>query len=192
MATEHNTEIKPVGVSPLLYPLDEFYVRNGRALPAVISIEGAAMPEPHRGLLVHENDMTPTLQNFHHDSLHVQALHAEDRGDFYFREVLLVLDGSGRFVEYGAIKINLGLLPADARREVLEARLPLGRILNTHHIAHASRPKAYLQLVPDDYISSVLGLAGSSVLFGRRNTLTNRDRLPLAEIVEILPPEPAA
>ncbi len=192
MAAETPPDTKPGAVSPLLFPLDEFYVRQGRAVPAAIALEGVDVPEPYRSLLVHSNDMTPTLEAFHGDTLHVHVLYAEERGDHYHREVLLELDGTNRAVEYGAIRINLALLPADARRDVLAARQPLGHILRAHRIAHASRPKAYLRFVADEHIGGVLRLSDRPVLFGRRNTLTERGNLPLAEIVEILPPEPAS
>jgi len=176
-------------ISPMLYPLDDFYARMNRVLPTIEPIEGEAMPEPYKSLLVHENDMTPTLQNFHRDSIHVHALHADERDDFYFREVLLELDETQRPVEYGAIKINLSLVPNDTRQEIIEARLPLGQILFAHNVPHTSRPKAFLKVVADQYIAGALRLEGAPELYGRRNTLIDKAGHPLAEIVEILPPE---
>ena len=176
-------------ISPLLYPLDDFYARMGRELPVIEPIDGDAMPDPYKSLLVHESDMTPTLQDFHRDSIHVHALHAEERDDSYFREVLLELDENGCPVEYGAIKINLGLLPNDTHQEIIEARLPLGQILFAYEVPHASRPKAYLKVEADEHITGALRLDGAPQLYGRRNTLTDIEDRPLAEIVEILPPE---
>ena len=176
-------------VSPLLYPLDDFYARMGRVLPAIEPIDGNAMPEPYKSLLVHQNDMTPTLQDFHRDSIHVHALHAEERDGSYFREVLLELDGNENIVEYGAIRINLCLVPNDTRQEIIEARLPLGQIFFSHNIPHVSRPKAYLKIRADEHISRVLRLDGTPKLYGRRNTLADPEGRSLAEIVEILSPE---
>ena len=42
--------------------------------------------------------------------------------------------------------------------------------------------------VPDAFIRAALRFTGSPVLYGRQNTLSGSDGLPLAEIVEILPP----
>ena len=50
-------------------------------------------------------------------------------------------------------------------------------------------PKAFLQVISDDRIGHALQLAVPQVLYGRRNTLTDLQQRPLAEIVEILPPE---
>jgi len=48
-------------ISPLLYPLDDVYTYLGRKLPTIESLDGDLMPDPYKLLLVHENDMTPTL-----------------------------------------------------------------------------------------------------------------------------------
>lgn len=176
------------GASPLVYPLDDFYAQAGRPLPAFEVISGDDMPLPYRSLLAHENDMTSTLAAFHGSVPHVRVLHRQQRDDFYFREVILVLAESGRRVEFGAIKINLGLLPAPVRRLLLEERLPLGQILQDHGLQFTSRPKAFLRMVADAFIGEALGVPAGAILYGRRNSLLDAHRRAFAEIVEILPP----
>lgn len=176
--------------SPLVHPLDEFYAQARLPLPKIEVVEGARVPEPYRTLLVHERDMTPTLKSFFKDEIAIEVLRRQQRDDYYFREVLLKLRESGRPVEFGAIKINLGLFPSAARRQILEEALPLGQILEETAVAHSSRPKAYLRLSPDAFIGGILGASEPTVLFGRRNTLLDPVQRPLAEIVEILPPIP--
>jgi chorismate-pyruvate lyase len=176
-------------VSPFAYPLDEFYALSGRVLPVIKPISGETMPEPEKSLLVHCDDMTPTLESFHGGLIHLRVIGRQQRGDSYFREVVLLLEGTDEAVEFGAIKINLILLPNTARRAILEERTPLGTILKEHAIEHTSRPKAYLRIEADDFISEALGLGPyPGPLFGRRNTLADPQQRPLAEIVEILPP----
>ena len=77
------------------YPLDEFYARTGLALPPLDQVDGEAVPEPYKSLLVHERDMTSTLENFHKTGIHLRLVSRQQRGDEYFREVVLVLDRSG-------------------------------------------------------------------------------------------------
>src|SRR5437667_12430177 len=93
------------------HPLDDFYARAGRPLPPLAQVEGESMPEPYKSLLVHSNDMTPTLEKFHQQSIHLQVLARERKGNEYFRNVILLLDGSGLHVEFGAININIDLIP---------------------------------------------------------------------------------
>lgn len=181
----------PAADFSLVHPLDEFYARAGQALPPLNQVDGAEVPEPCKTLLVHQNDMTPTLEKFYGRDLHLQVLGRRREHDFYYREVVLRLDDSDQAVEFGAIKINLALFTPATREKILTEHLPLGRILAEDAVPHASRPSAYLRLASDKLINEVLGLAGAHVLYGRRNTLFDPRQRPLAEIVEILPP-PAA
>jgi len=176
---------------PIAYPLDDFYAQQGLVLPRIEAVEGKDVPEPYRSLLVHADDMTPTLEKFHGDKIHIRVLRRQQRDDFYFREVVLLLDAAERPVEFGAIKMNLALFSAAARRLILEEREPLGHILRDCAVAHASRPKAYLRVESDPLINEALKLSGSQTLYGRRNTHFDTQNRPLAEIVEILPPEPS-
>jgi len=171
----------------LVHPLDEFYAAAGQALPPLSQVDGQAVPEPYRTLLVHQNDMTPTLEKFYGCPVHLDVLSRRHTGDAYFREVVLLLNGSNQPVEFGAIKINLALFSPVAREEILREVVPLGHILEQHTISHTSRPSAYLRLASDKLINQMLKLSGAHVLYGRRNTLYDAQQRPLAEIVEILP-----
>jgi chorismate-pyruvate lyase len=172
----------------LLYPLDEFYGRRSLALPVVMPVAGPDVPEPYRGLLVHDHDMTPTLEAFHGETIHLRVIERQLEDDRLARQVVLTLDRSGRPVEYGAIVIHTRQFPEEARALLLESRVPLGTLLHRFAIAHSSRPQAFLRIDSDALINEALGLAGPQVLFGRRNVLLTPTDQVLAEIVEILPP----
>ncbi len=178
----------PTAALPYVYPLDAFYAGAGLSLPNFERIAAEEIPEPYRALLAHENDMTPTLESFHGAEIHLRILNREQRGDFYFREVALLLDGSDKPVEFGANKISLLLFPPKARQLILEERLPLGRILKECEIGHSTVAKAFFRVVADELISGVLGLNQAQVLYGRRATIMDLQKRPLSEIVEILPP----
>ena len=150
------------------------------------------MPEPHRSLLVHEKDMTSTLEQFHHGPVNLRVVGSERTGADYFREVVLTLHGSGKPVEFGAICIHLDRFPPAAREAVLAERLPLGHILRDFAIPYISRPQAFLRIASDPAINALLHLTGAHRLHGRRNSLLTPAGLSLAEIVEILPPAPVA
>ena len=175
-------------VLPFAYPLDEFYALAKRELPSIEQIEGDEMPEPYRALLVHTTDMTPTLEKFHDERIYLNVVSRHQRGDFYFRESILLTQRTRTPVEFGAIKINLALFPAAARRLILEEQEPLGTILGDFKLAHTSRPKAFLRIHADAFIKAALQLSGEQILYGRRNTLFDVQQRALAEIVEILPP----
>ena len=177
-------------VMPIAYPLDDFYAQARRPLPNIVAVNGADVPEPYRTLLVHDSDMTPTLEKFHADSIHLRVLNSQEREGAYYREVALLLNKSNAAVEFGAIKINLSLFPPSAQKAILGEDLPLGHVLSDFRIKHTSRPKAFLKIGSDDFINEALGLKASRTLYGRRNTLFDPQQRALAEIVEILPTLP--
>ena len=185
MTTPSVTQARP---TPMAHPLDEFYAQMGLTLPPLEEVDGEAVPQPYRRLLVHHHDMTPTLENFHERDIHLRLLGRRRKRDQYFREVVLLLDGSDEPAEFGAIMINLNLFTQEARRQILEERRPLGHIMQECRVRHSSRPKAFLRLASDKFINQALRLSGAHVLYGRRNTLFDPQERPLAEIVEILPP----
>ena len=186
MSEPSPTALPPTAL-PYVYPLDALYAQAGLPLPHVEKISGEEVPEPYRSLLVHNNDMTPTLERFHRANIHLKILHREQRGDHYFRQVALVLDGSEKPVEFGANKVSLLLFPPKARQLILEERVPLGTILKQCEIGHSTVAKAFFRVAPDDLITSVLRLNDRSMLYGRKATIMDAQKRPLAEIVEILP-----
>ncbi|MEK7686704.1 MAG: hypothetical protein AAB466_14910 [Verrucomicrobiota bacterium] len=177
-------------VLPFIHPLDDFYAQARLPLPLIERVPGQDVPQPYRRLLVHEEDMTPTLEAFYGQSVHLHVLRRQQRGDYYFREVVLVLEDDATPVEFGAIKINLSLLSPSVRRGILEEHLPLGHILADCSVTHHCHPKAYLRVQTDSFIQGALRLSSTRWLYGRRNTLVNAQESSLAEVVEILPPTP--
>lgn len=171
-----------------VFPLNEFYARAGLELPRFELLAGPDVPEPWRRLLVHDDDMTPTLEAYHAGDIHIEVLGRERQGDAYFREVILRMDRDDRAVEFGANKISLERLPPVVRRLVLQEQLPFGHILKAHEVPHAGHPTAFFRVESDTLMNRAFGLSGKHVLYGRRNTLRDLEGQPLSEVVEILPP----
>lgn len=176
----------------VLSPLAEAHQRAGRPLPPAVGILSHEIPEPHRGLLVHDRDMTRTLENFHGRRVHLEVLNRRrDPDGTYWREVVLRLDGNNEPVEFGAILIHLDRFPEPWRSQILSEHLPLGAILNSSGLQYSSKPSAYLRFASEGIVQEVFGLNGPTALYGRRNTLRNAQGEALAEIIEILPPRHA-
>ncbi|HUR44248.1 MAG TPA: hypothetical protein VMZ27_00135 [Candidatus Saccharimonadales bacterium] len=186
MAVAQKTDSSPYAV--LTHPLDDFYARAGLTLPPVAEVDAMAVPEPYRQLLVHQHDMTSTLEKFHGKRIHLHLHGKRQSGDDYFREVVLQLDATNKPVEFGAIHIHLERFPTEAKHWILQEYLPLGRILNENGMRYFSRPVAYLRFASDRMINELLGLSGAHFLYGRRNQLLDAEDRSLAEIIEILPP----
>jgi len=173
--------------SEYLKPLAEVYAEAGLALPRIERIDRSRMPEPYRTMLVHDNDMTPTLEQHYARTIHLHVIRSERRGNDYHREVVLRLDGTDKPVEFGANHVDLERYPEEARDLILQEYVPLGSILAQFSIVHTCHPAAYLRITADPLISRELQVAEGTTLYGRRNTLMNPQGQALSDIVEILP-----
>jgi hypothetical protein len=137
---------------------------------------------------VHTKDMTSTLERFYQARTELQVLSTATNNGVYQREVLLTLEPTGAPVEFGAITILLPLFPPLAAEAVVNAREPLGAILQRHGLPFVSRPKAFIRVAPDAAMCNALWLDQPAMLYGRCNALFDPSGRTLADIVEILPP----
>lgn len=186
--------MKPVNQArDLFFPLDQFYQADHLSFPLIERIDGADMPQPFRRLLVHQGDMTPTLEAYHGSRISLRLFDKKVTREHISRRVALVLDSNRTAVEFGAITIHLRRFSEVARRHVLECHRPLGTIVNEDGIEHYSRPIAFFRVMSDDLINETLGLTDPRWLYGRQNVIYTPDNERLAEVIEILPPltEPA-
>ncbi|MEA3209764.1 MAG: hypothetical protein QOE70_2821 [Chthoniobacter sp.] len=174
--------------SDLLYPLTRFCEDGGHPLPACEVIDGAAMPQPYRDLLVHKGDMTSRLESFHGGPIIIEVLHHEHCPDGYRREVVLHVEETALAVEYGAIEIDVDAFDGELRRLILEEHLPFGGLLNRFGIRYRSEPKAFIRLAADAVMPRVFGTPEAREFFGRCNVLLGEGDRVLARIVEVLRP----
>src|SRR5690349_6982979 len=123
-----------------LMPFHFFYEKDGLPLPDFRFLRGDEVPYPYRSLLVHTNDMTPTLAAFHHSRLYLEVHEHESSEAFVMRLVTLHAAASDAPVEYGAIAIQLGGLPPELSAEVAAGRKPLGALLGEFGIEHRGEP----------------------------------------------------
>ncbi len=187
MNTE-NPSPASTGREDRLAPMREFYAAIGRPLPAARFLRGDAMPQPARSLLVHDDDMTPTLERWHKVELTLRTLDRHESASTLSRMVVLESIDDATPAEFGMIRIHLDRFDDEARREITGCRVPLGTILNRRGIAHTCHPSAYFAVTSDELINDALGLAAATTLYGRCNVLLNEAGRPLAEVVEILTP----
>ncbi|MEM1444190.1 MAG: hypothetical protein AAGF67_17720 [Verrucomicrobiota bacterium] len=170
-----------------LLPLHFFYEKADVDMPDFHFLEGDEVPYPYRSLLVHENDMTPTLAAFHHSKLYLRVHAHESTEEFVMRLVSLHSKASDKPVEYGAIAIQLAGLSPEVRELVTEGEVPLGAILGEHSVVHRGSPTAYFSVPSDMLISAALNQPAGEMLYGRCNQLIDSDGMVFADIVEILP-----
>lgn len=168
-------------------PFHYFYEKDGLMLPDFRFLRGDEVPYPYRSLLVHTNDMTPTLAAFHHSRLSLEVHEHESNDAFVMRLVTLHAVCNNAPVEYGAIAIQLGGLPPEVAAEVVAGRKPLGGLLGEYGVEHRGAPVAYFSVPADERIARALHQQPGEILYGRCNQLLDGDGMVFADIVEILP-----
>lgn len=144
------------------------------------------VPEPLRSLLVHDAAMTPTLAAFHGAPIDLDVLRQEHGENGMSRVVLLRRRTDGRAVAFGAIAVDLRVLPGAMRTTVIEGRAPFGRLLHAHEVSFSCMPHGYFRTNADETLARALLVARGTVLWGRRNRLLDGRGQPMADVVEVL------
>lgn len=170
----------------VLYPLDRVYARAGVTAPKVKVIRPDSIPMPYRTLLVHDIDMTVTLEQHFGDRVTLRPLSTFTSGQSYFRRVLLVQEYSGRPVEMGAIRMRLDAFGPRLRGRILRNEVPLGRLLRDARFDYVSRAIAFLAVTPNPEMMGVFWMREPKTLYGRRTEVI-RHGTRIGDIVEVLP-----
>jgi len=170
----------------MLYPLDVAYAQAGVAAPDAKLVSVDEIPPPYRSLLVHEHDMTLTLEQHFGGRVALRALSTFTEGRSYFRRVLLVQGYSGRPVEMGAIRVDLDAFALPIRTQILRSEVPLGRLLRDGGVDYRSRPKVFLAVTPNPEMMGVFWMREARPLYGRQTEVTVHGR-KIGDIIEILP-----
>jgi hypothetical protein len=170
----------------ILAPLRFFYGLASRELP-VTFLDPEALPEREGQLLVHDQDMTSRLARFHGSALTLDAQASTRMGDYLVRCSVLRRQDTNAPVEFGAIGIDMGCFAAEPKQRILEARIPLGGVLQQYSIPFTSHPRGYFAIVIDHRLEELLQGESGQVLYGRCNELRQPDGRVIAEVAEILP-----
>ncbi len=176
----------PASRNGILYPLDALYAWAGIASPMVKRTTAGRIPSPYNSLLVHENEMTATLERHFGGRVTVRVLASFSRGRSYFRRVLLALESTGRPVSMGAVRLRLDVFNPRIRARILGEKVPLGRIFSEAGIAYGSRPTAFLEVIPNAEMMGVFWMPEPRTMYGRRTQVTVAGE-KIGDIVEILP-----
>lgn len=166
-------------------PLCWFAASSDTYLGAADLVEPHQLPEPYGSLLVHEGSMTERLETHFGGRASLEILSLFASADLYARWILL-LDSRGRCLELGGVCLDLRLLSASLRADILDGELPLGRLLSRHGLAYASMPQSFLSIDVSPRVHDLLQMTEPRRVFGRRTCLQAGGQT-LGDIVEVLP-----
>lgn len=156
--------------------------------PDAVEVPASDLPQPYRGLLAHTHHMTVTVEQFYHSPVDVKVLNCRRSGNAYSRKILLTLANESRkVVQFGLVRIDLGVCPEPVRNSILEGKTPLGRVLIQNDMLRRIEPIAYLRVALSAVMAEWFGVAAGTEAFGRLGVIYTGDR-PAVEVLEILAP----
>lgn len=173
----------------LLWPLNLFCAHYDREVPEITPLFRQHIPQPYKQLLVHERNMTSTLEGYHHGTIYIERINVFSDDDETTREVILRREADGKPLEYGASRTFRRMLTPEALFLLDDGRLPLGTILRVCDCEHTVRPSGFFKIRSTPFFLEAFDTDRSTALYGRRNALVALDGQIIAEVCEILPPE---
>ena len=96
-------------------------------------------------------------------------------------------DSTGQVVQFGLVRINLGVCSEAVRNEIVEGKTPLGRVLIRHNMLRRIEPQAYLRLALSAAMASWFDVEAGTCTYGRVGLIYTGER-PAVEVLEILAP----
>lgn len=144
-------------------------------------------PEPYKSLLVHEQHMTVTMEQYHHASVDVKVLDEVLVDDLYHRKIVLVKSGTNQVVQFGVVRFNLRFVTVEVREQILEGKIPLGRILISYNVLRHIDLGAILRITAGPDLAKHLQMEEGQTTYGRMATIFCNHR-PALDLLEISAP----
>ncbi len=157
--------------------------------PTGVEVAAADVPEPYQSLLVHTHHMTVTVERYYNSTVDVQVLACRRSGNEYSRKILLNMHDTKKVVQFGLVRINLGVCSEGVRNEIVEGKIPLGRVLIQHDMLRRIEPVAYLKVELAAEMAKWFGVVAGTASYGRLGVIYT-GKLPAVEVLEILAPIP--
>jgi hypothetical protein len=150
-------------------------------------VPSALTPEPYKRLLVHEDHMTVTMEEFHRTTVLVKVLERWLEGDIYSRKILLERSDDGRVVQFGIVRFDLSVVLPAVRDEILSEKTPLGRILINYNVLRHIDLGAILQMTSGPGLARLFACPAGTTTYGRLATIFCNQR-PAVDLLEVAAP----
>ena len=92
-------------------------------------LPGALAPEAYRRMLVHDNHMTVTMEEYYGSPVEVRVIDQVDPDGLYCRKIVLLKAGTSQVVQFGIVRFNFHYVTPEVRDEIVAGATPLGRVL---------------------------------------------------------------
>lgn len=164
-----------------LFPSDEPLIQKAE------HVASALVPEPYKGLLVHNSHMTVTMEDYHHSSVDVKILDRVQEGDIYSRKIILLKSGTDDVVQFGIVRFDFQYVTDVVREEILAGEIPLGRVLINHNVLRHIDLGAVLRITPGPELARHFRRETGGITYGRLATIFCNQQ-PAVDLLEISVP----
>jgi chorismate-pyruvate lyase len=170
-----------------LSSLIHLYYPNPDALADFRLVSHNQTPTVYQQLLSHISHMTVTVERFYGQPLDVSVLRSGQDSCHYFREILLRTQHDQKVVQYGIVRLHLNHVPEAPRREILEEKKPLGRVLIEHNVLREIELCDLFEVTCGPYLSRYLEVPLHAKTYGR-TAMLHCNGEPAIELLEIVAP----
>jgi hypothetical protein len=146
-----------------------------------------ATPEPYHHMLVHEHHMTISMEEWHVCRVDVDVLASRFENGLYLRKIVLRKSGTDQPVQFGYVRFNLDLVTPGVRAEILEEKVPLGRVLIQHNVFRHVDLGAILRFTAGTRLAEYLKMPVGGITYGRLATIFCNG-IPAIDLLEISAP----
>lgn len=174
-------------------PHDELKALTGlfpEELPLFERVEhvpSALTPEPYKRMLVHDEHMTVTMEEYYQAPVDVRIIEQRRDGEVYSRKIVLTRSGSGQVVQFGIVRFDLKYVTEPVREEILGGRTPLGRVLIKHNVLRHIDLGAVLRVTAGPALAGYLQIDAGEVTYGRLATIFC-NKHPAVDLLELPAP----
>ena len=170
-----------------LSSLVHLYYANPNELADFRLVSHDQTPTVYQQLLSHISHMTVTVERFYGQSVDVSVLRSGHDSGHYFREILLRTQHDQKVVQYGIVRLHLNHVPEAPRREILEEKKPLGRVLIEHNVLREIELCDLFEVSCGPYLSQYFEVPLHAKTYGR-TAMLHCNGEPAIELLEIVAP----
>lgn len=150
-------------------------------------VPAALVPEPYRTLLVHNEHMTVTMEQYHRCGVDVRILDHRHDGNVYSRKILLLKSGTETVVQFGIVRFDFSFVTDAVREEIIDGDAPLGRVLINHNVLRHIDLGALLRVKAGESLAKYFGMNAGEFTYGRLATIFCNQN-PAVDLLEISAP----
>src|SRR3989338_3627002 len=138
----------------------------------------------HHFLLNHDQLMTPRLEQFYKEKLHLKVLETKKKKNALRRTILL---SSEKQVprEYSLVHFYLGNMKEEMRNEIIAQKMPFAKILQKHKTKTFQKTRRFFKIKTDEKIKNALQTK-ADFLFGKKYRISTKNGKKLAEVVVVV------